>query len=467
MLSILAGFALVFFGLVTPNGERHVVFGLGILAPGAFGLPVILSRRPLSFIEPTFLLLPSIIVGTTLGASFIAYGMGPRWDLVTNGEPYAHFINGGIWILVSLTLVGIGSCLPTPRIRLEEMRLFQDISVSPSRLTAVIAVAIPLVWIMSGLLAVSAVGGDLDAISRKRDLEGGDQGLARVVSALNVAIVAFVAASAFSIYRRMPLKIAAALVVLIAGSVLIPFVSSQRGQVMNTFIALFIVAMVYDRLKLRSLVVYAVVVLVAFSAMTSLRQAAQGGELSRRVDSFNNPIVALGAAGNGLSISGTSHILGNVPERMDYLYGSSFFSWLSFPVPRSLWPDKPDISLGKMVKEQVLGQTTRLTGRPPSLMAEGYMNFGIIGYLMISLLFGVMIRAVWDAFRPLLANNKIAVVLYVSLMPFVYGLMNANFSRIIILMMFALLPLVIVLYLIRFMGMNRSRSAFRLEGHRR
>lgn len=443
-----------------------MVFGLGILAPGAFGLPVILSRRPLSFIEPTFLLLPSIIVGTTLGASFIAYGTGPRWDFVTNGEPYAHFINGGIWILVSLTLVGIGSCLPTARIRLEEIRLFQDISVSPSRLTAIITVAIPLVWIMSGFLAVGAVGGDLDAISRKRDLESGDQGLVRVVSALNVAIVTFVAAAAFSIYRRMPLNVAAALVVLIAGSVLIPFVTSHRGQVMNTFIALFIIAMVYERLKLRTLVTYAVVVLLAFSAMTSLRQAAQGGELSRRVDSFNNPIVALGAAGNGLSIAGTSHILGNVPERMDYLYGSSFFSWVTFPIPRSLWPNKPDVSLGKMVKEQVLGQTTRLTGRPPSFMAEGYMNFGIFGYLIVSLLFGALTRVVWNTFRPLLANNKIATVFYISLMPFIYGLMNGNLSRIIVLMLLALTPLLVVAYLLRYLVVGRRRPAFKLEGRR-
>jgi hypothetical protein len=141
-------------------------------------------------------------------------------------------------------------------------------------------------------------------------------------------------------------------------------------------------------------------------------------------------------------------------------------SWVTFPIPRSLWPNKPDVSLGKMVKEQVLGQTTRLTGRPPSVMAEGYMNFGLIGYLIVSLLFGALTRVVWNTFQPSLMNNKVAAVFYVSLMPFVYGMMNGNFSRIVVLMTLAVMPVLVVVYLLRYMLGDRRRPAFRLEGRR-
>ena len=35
-----------------------------------------------------------------------------------------------------------------------------------------------------------------------------------------------------------------------------------------------------------------------------------------------------------------------IPRNVDYLYGESLLSWIYAPVPRSYWPEKPEIGLG-------------------------------------------------------------------------------------------------------------------------
>lgn len=116
-----------------------------------------------------------------------------------------------------------------------------------------------------------------------------------------------------------------------------------------------------------------------------------------------------------------------------YLGGDSYSWWTFGWVPRALWPDKPAIDLGVMLKRDVLGVPTggafNVTGP-----GEAFLNFGWAG-VCVGFVLGWMYRKaeVWLLWPSGRAARQLRVVYYpLILMPFVQTSLQSSFSAFVV-----------------------------------
>lgn len=82
----------------------------------------------------------------------------------------------------------------------------------------------------------------------------------------------------------------------------------------------------------------------------------------------------------------TLAILALVPNTVKFLYGQSYWALLTFPIPRILWPEKPEFT-GPLAGRIFFGSTA---GFPPDAVGEAYWNFHIAGIIFVFLLYGIL-----------------------------------------------------------------------------
>ncbi len=93
-------------------------------------------------------------------------------------------------------------------------------------------------------------------------------------------------------------------------------------------------------------------------------------------------------------------LAGTVPEYYDFEYGSTYFSQIVNPIPRFLWPSKPSGDAGlklAVLRNEIDANTGEayLT-RSPGVFGEMYWNFGVPGILLISFIYGWIVKS-WDS----------------------------------------------------------------------
>lgn len=147
-----------------------------------------------------------------------------------------------------------------------------------------------------------------------------------------------------------------------------------------------------------------------------------------------------------LDLTKTAHILDAVPERFGYRHGETFFTWLVAPIPRSIWPEKPPIGVGKELGPVIFG-TPELTGVPPGIVAELFLNWGLPAVFVGLILLGTFLRALYETFRPWLRSSN-AVLLYSVLSTrIVLDLMAGHVSGSMSKLLQELIPLALVMML--------------------
>jgi len=104
-------------------------------------------------------------------------------------------------------------------------------------------------------------------------------------------------------------------------------------------------------------------------------------------------------------------IVDQVPSKRPYLYGETILIEAINPVPRFLWKDKP---LGFGVTYAGWQGYDALAGGPtlsPGILGEMYVNFGLPGIALLSLLGGAICRA-WDRIGPRSTDSMSVLMLY-------------------------------------------------------
>jgi oligosaccharide repeat unit polymerase len=94
----------------------------------------------------------------------------------------------------------------------------------------------------------------------------------------------------------------------------------------------------------------------------------------------------------------TAAIIRQTNNRNLFLYGQSFTGAFFAPVPRVLWPEKPNVRIGPYVAQEVLDYDNN-TGVPPGAIGEFYMNFGWAGVLFGMLGLGLMTAWLHNRYR--------------------------------------------------------------------
>lgn len=418
--------------LLSQGQSAWLLFGFGQLAlPTLLFLPAIMSR-PIRLTDPLNLLLLALTIGTVLGSAMLAFGDSPARASIMADWTVNDYAIGSMWMLLSLFIISLAYSFTTKRVNIGRLLpSSKHFSAAGVSIGVMIAMGVSLFALVTYLKATGGL--NLSEISRKRTLEFVADGETVYAGAgysqlfANVSRYILLILLGFFLQRKKRLGSAntALLIVLFLLAAALPFFSSSRGSLLQIFFGLIYVFIAFRDVSLRSLILAALVPLFVFGTMTGLRSAWQAGTSGFQ---FENPLLALPESGNGLAIASTTAVLHSVPERMPYQYGSTLASWIFAPIPRSIWPNKPETSLGRRIKEEIYHRDAIRNGYPASFMAEGYINFGWLGFLVASALFGFVLRLIANSFEPLKSTTPTAPVLYYIIASNVVGLANTNLS---------------------------------------
>lgn len=442
---LIVGIPMCFYGW---SDYRWMIAGCGMLAwPALLGFTV-LSGRKISLADPMNLFLLYVFTGTVLACFALGFHQSTRLDFMMAGRSREDFLPGSIWVVVSLALVGAGYAGCKRRMPVE--RYFprgNNLSEKGMQIGMLIGLMLAM---MATVSFIHSTGG-LAAVGKKRALEvasGGETvmvaaGYTRMFASLSGTIMLVLLSYYLQRYRRIPMLIRFELLILFMATASLPFISSGRGEVLSLLIAIVMIYAGHRKIPGSTLAIYAAVVLIGFSAMSGLRSVQQGGG----DQSFVNPLTAAAESGNGYSVVALAHITMGVPERMEYQLGSTLITWLTAPIPRSIWPGKPETSLGKRVKEEILQQATLKTGRPPGFVGEGYINFGWIGIITFAFALGYMLRLTANTFLPVMATSPFIPVTFFAVTNNISSMSNANLSQAIVRLAIDLM-LIIISYIL-------------------
>lgn len=279
-----------------------------------------------------------------------------------------------------------------------------------------------LIWVLFGISLTSLIvflkysgisGFDslLQNISKKRYfvVEGSDWatslGYLRLLISLSELAFYILIIDTFQYKRKFTMPRTALIFGLGFINVFFPLFSSSRSSLLIFFLNLFIILVLYNRLNLKLFTLGVVGSFFLIIAITSLRAKKQDANYS-----LYNLIEKVAVNRNMLGISKTAHIINGVPHKIDYKYGSTMVSWVYAPIPRSVWPQKPNVSVGKEVGTAIFDAKRNSysggSGVPPGIIAELFINFGSVGVIVLMGIFGIIYKTLFFQF-PLVINSAL------------------------------------------------------------
>lgn len=175
-------------------------------------------------------------------------------------------------------------------------------------------------------------------------------------------------------------------------SILINFLTTgSRGGAVSFFIITMLVWMLREKkFAPTRILMIGVLGVVLISFLGEFRARLWKGEVSLTSETEETSLMeqfqqgAVESAERAWASSGLLPILARVPHDVDLLYGSSYMAFLTTPIPRSIWPDKPG-QIGGLVGETFFNSTS---GTPPGPIGEAYWNFHIPGVILVFFIFG-------------------------------------------------------------------------------
>ncbi len=191
-----------------------------------------------------------------------------------------------------------------------------------------------------------------------------------------------------------------------------------------------------------------IIILLAIG-MGSLRK---GGAIDIS-DVTNQIVLKLGEYGTH-GYANLAYIYESVPNSMDYQYGKSFTSWIFAPIPRSIWPDKPPITIGQQIKTEIYSKTEEGGGgEGTNSIGELYINFGVFGFVLAVLYWfvaGIFSRKIYVTLKPYLRRNKAAIIIYVIFLFYIIPIFLGSFSRLLIKLFIYAVPMLFFLKIISY-----------------
>jgi hypothetical protein len=175
-------------------------------------------------------------------------------------------------------------------------------------------------------------------------------------------------------------------------SILINFLAAgSRSAVISFFILGMLVWMLRERkFAPTRILMIGVLGVVLISYLGSFRARIWRGDVSLTSETQETSLAeyfekgAQESAERAWASSGLLPILARVPDDVDLLYGSSYVAFLTIPIPRSVWADKPG-QIGGLVGETFFNSPA---GTPPGPIGEAYWNFHIPGVIIVFFIFG-------------------------------------------------------------------------------
>ena len=164
------------------------------------------------------------------------------------------------------------------------------------------------------------------------------------------------------------------------------FFSDQRGAILfSVFSWLIAYRSFIGKIGIKHLVVAAGLALSMVFVRTVLRLTTDDGGLLALADEIVGNYIGRNLVENAKTLI----IMRSIPEQLAYSYGGSYLDSLLILIPRSLFAAKQTVNLDTVIGMSVFGcEVFGACGVPPGLIAESYLNFGIVGLPVMLLLCG-------------------------------------------------------------------------------
>jgi oligosaccharide repeat unit polymerase len=176
--------------------------------------------------------------------------------------------------------------------------------------------------------------------------------------------------------------------IVVAASTLILLGTGQRGR---WFVPVLAASLVWFKTTHRN-VPPRRAALAALLAILTLFAAVGVGRSAAGERTFSSQTVFNEAFGGGSDLfAPLAGLAETVPSKIPYLNGSSYLETLVFPVPRALWSSKP---AGK-ISSTIQAYDPSNSGIAFPEFGEMYANFGFVGVILGSVLFGFVVELLW------------------------------------------------------------------------
>ena len=132
----------------------------------------------------------------------------------------------------------------------------------------------------------------------------------------------------------------------------------------------------------------------------------------------------------------TAYVIDNFPRKYIYYYGETYSSVLFMFVPRIIWSDKPVSFAAQLGVLERTGnrdftleewRNTNMFSLSPGFIGEAFANFGLIGVLILSFLFGVVTKKFDSGIHISEVFRNINVMPYLSFLAIFFLLLRGDF----------------------------------------
>ena len=430
-------FAVVF--ATEKSFEPALICLLGTVAFVPVVATSILATKQFDPFHPLNLVALSVFFGATGRSIYLVYSNSKDALFILDNRPMESILPGAIIIAIGAICICIGY-YTTRKIRYPiENAKFAKLGFSSGRLKFLaILVCLITAVVTVDMLRRTGFSGfhSIDDLSQKRkatiDSANAAQGIAalgyhKMLGTLLPRITCLFLTSICLIKSNRWLVPYAIICGLLA--CVMPFLTSSRIEVVFLFLMVLAIVNCYKQIPFRNLVLGAACIMAILLGMKALRQ----GEAKRN---HNSTLVSrvtdtLFGNRNFCGVTKTTHIYEGVPDRLGMKYGSTLLLWMVAPVPREIWPAKPQISLGYEVTEQLYDRDIlKGGGTPPGFMGEMMMNFGVAGVPFGCLALGGILGVFYATFRPVIGSSVLLRCLYAGLLiPLGFHLITGEVSR--------------------------------------
>lgn len=437
--------------LSTRSADEAVFVLLGALCLVAAALPLLL-RKKFHVFEPAVFASISVFIGATARSLYLIYTDNSEIILkLTDGLSFSELLPGASAAVLGLTSYSIGYLATGKRFRGCELPILSDRYWSDKTVLGLVVISSILAVI--GLFLFLQTAGiqitTLSDVSKKRVVEVDGAGTLHTVAALGYlrAIslfghVGFLVAVAWAAYRFQDAspRWKVTYSVLVASGFFVasahPFIASARTSVLILGLGVVIIfAYARGRLPWLKIVAVGALLLVIALIMLELRTLRAGAnELELQRGIFEDGVLVgvfdgITGSGNFFPIARSGVIVDRVPERLDFQNGSTYLAILAAPIPRRIWPEKPIIAVGRIVRYEIWWDWAAAGGYPPGIVGEAFMNFGWVGVVVVPALLGFVVRLWYNSLLPGLGKSKSVLVLYAMMIwPVGQQMVQLNFS---------------------------------------
>jgi oligosaccharide repeat unit polymerase len=465
MVTILAIFYLL--GDIIINQKEANIFLIANLLTSLPFFVYYYRTKYIFLFNPINFVFPSILLGTTLRGLYIYLGFGDNWyidNTLLLGKDYTVLFAGSMINLVGAWLLLFGFLVTkNKKIVINGIsKIFTSPIWSQRRFNITIAL---LVAISLGAFALylKKINFSLEVISKKRYsvVQNGDEEVFSSFGYLTLFIkFGELALHLFAIwYYSMVKKFKWNLFILFTFLFLVAhipnFVDSSRSAIIYSFTFIVITRLILKEgeLKIQKMLPLIGIIIFIIIIMGSIREISNYEEddaSSKIAEDFGVVNILEKVVGNRnlMGVTKASHIyeVWN-DEEYNYYGGYSLLIWIYSPIPRSIWPNKPQTSIGLDIKE-IFGNSnaTARGGVPPGFPTELFMNFGVFG-IFLMIFYGIFLKSLYNFMRTY-CNRNTLFLYFLILIHLAFGLIGNNFSKSIADLLIDSLPLILILVFI-------------------